>query len=273
MLPRLSRQPRHTRFSLTEKCNATAATRSDRRHPCTFAVMPTTTHKEELPDCASRVLYYLQYLTMAWSFVCLASRGIGFALTRHLSQTTTIPSSQRRGEMSRSSRKSILSDLPDIDSDRLTVLELDVTGNSSISNRHPSKITSTNTRSYHARRNQHLDCSRPRQNPFSRPRPPTSASRSPSPASCTPKNRPPRSTPRSASTHSASTLSGPCYSSNTSRPSSPRRKSPSLPPRRTTRASLPTLSGQQCPPASARPPITPSAGGIRTARAKRASIA
>lgn len=66
---------------------------------------------------------------MAWSLVCPASRGIGFALTRHLLRTTTLPVVATARRDVEAVKNALLSDLPDIDSDRLTVLELDVTGN------------------------------------------------------------------------------------------------------------------------------------------------
>ncbi len=69
---------------------------------------------------------------MAWSFVCPANRGIGFALTRHLLQTTQIPVVATARKDVNGVKKSILSDLPDVGSDRLTVLEVDVTGISTL---------------------------------------------------------------------------------------------------------------------------------------------
>jgi hypothetical protein len=65
---------------------------------------------------------------MAWSLVCPASRGIGFHLTRHLLQTTKIPVVATAREDVTGVKKSILEDLKDVESDRLTVLEVDVTG-------------------------------------------------------------------------------------------------------------------------------------------------
>ena len=65
---------------------------------------------------------------MAWSFVSPASRGIGFHLTRHLLQTTKIPVVATARKDVQSVKKSILEDLPDIDFERLTVLEVDVIG-------------------------------------------------------------------------------------------------------------------------------------------------
>jgi hypothetical protein len=66
---------------------------------------------------------------MAWSLVCPASRGIGFHLTRHLLQTTKIPVVATARKDVTGVKKSILEDLKDVDSGRLTVLEVDVTGN------------------------------------------------------------------------------------------------------------------------------------------------
>jgi hypothetical protein len=78
---------------------------------------------------------------MAWAFICPASRGIGFALTPQLLQTTKIPVvATARGDVE-DVKKSILSELPEIDPDRLTVLELDVTGILI----HPIKILQKNT--------------------------------------------------------------------------------------------------------------------------------
>jgi len=65
---------------------------------------------------------------MAWSLVCPASRGIGFHLTRHLLQNTQIPVVATARKDTEGVKKSILEDLKDVDSDRLTVLEVDVTG-------------------------------------------------------------------------------------------------------------------------------------------------
>jgi hypothetical protein len=65
---------------------------------------------------------------MAWSLVCPANRGIGFHLTRHLLQTTNIPIVATTRKDVDGVKKSILSDLPNIDSDRLKVLVVDVTG-------------------------------------------------------------------------------------------------------------------------------------------------
>ena len=64
---------------------------------------------------------------MAWSLVTPASRGVGFQLARHLLQTTKTPVVATARKDVDGVKKSILQDLPDVDSDRLTVLELDVT--------------------------------------------------------------------------------------------------------------------------------------------------
>jgi short-subunit dehydrogenase len=65
---------------------------------------------------------------MAWSLVSPASRGIGFELTRQLLLTTKIPVvATARTDIS-DVKKNLLSDLKDVDSSRLTVLPLDVTG-------------------------------------------------------------------------------------------------------------------------------------------------
>ncbi|KAE8450327.1 hypothetical protein EG329_006755 [Mollisiaceae sp. DMI_Dod_QoI] len=70
---------------------------------------------------------------MAWSLVCPASRGIGFELTRQLLLTTKIPVVATARKDVTSVKKNILSDLKDVDSSRLTVLEVDVTDESTIS--------------------------------------------------------------------------------------------------------------------------------------------
>lgn len=64
---------------------------------------------------------------MAWSFVAPGSKGIGFHLTRHLLQTTKIPVIATSRKDISGVKKSILQGL-DVDKDRLTVLEVDVTG-------------------------------------------------------------------------------------------------------------------------------------------------
>ncbi|KAK0112876.1 hypothetical protein ONS95_014598 [Cadophora gregata] len=69
---------------------------------------------------------------MAWSLVCPASRGIGFHLTRHLLQTTKIPVVATARQDVAGVKKSILEDLSDVDPERLHVLEVDVTNESTI---------------------------------------------------------------------------------------------------------------------------------------------
>jgi NAD(P)-dependent dehydrogenase (short-subunit alcohol dehydrogenase family) len=75
---------------------------------------------------------------MPWSLVSPASRGIGFHLTRHLLQVTKIPVVATARKDVDEVKRRILQDLPGVESDRLTVLELDVQSNSS-PNSGPSK--------------------------------------------------------------------------------------------------------------------------------------
>jgi NAD(P)-dependent dehydrogenase (short-subunit alcohol dehydrogenase family) len=65
---------------------------------------------------------------MAWALVTPASRGIGFHLTRYLLQNTTIPVVATARKDTKAVRRSILEDLKDVEADRLTILQLDVTG-------------------------------------------------------------------------------------------------------------------------------------------------
>ena len=69
---------------------------------------------------------------MAWCFVSPASRGIGFALTRHLLQTTKAPILATSRSNTEDVRNSILDGLKGVDGERLTVLELDCVGNCSL---------------------------------------------------------------------------------------------------------------------------------------------
>ncbi|CAD6445607.1 2eedbe73-07d0-45f4-a46c-c0efc9ed6bdc [Sclerotinia trifoliorum] len=69
---------------------------------------------------------------MAWSLVCPANRGIGFYLTRHLLQNTQLPVVATSRKDVEGTKRSILTDL-DVDPKRLTVLEVDVTNESTIS--------------------------------------------------------------------------------------------------------------------------------------------
>lgn len=64
---------------------------------------------------------------MAWSMICPANRGIGFHLTRQLLHTTKIPVIATTRRDIEGVKKSILNNLPEVDKDRLTVLEVDVT--------------------------------------------------------------------------------------------------------------------------------------------------
>jgi NAD(P)-dependent dehydrogenase (short-subunit alcohol dehydrogenase family) len=64
----------------------------------------------------------------AWCLVSPASRGVGFAVARHLLQTTKAPivatARQRPGDL----KSKLLQDLENVDPDRLSVLTLDVMG-------------------------------------------------------------------------------------------------------------------------------------------------
>jgi len=64
---------------------------------------------------------------MAWALVTPASRGIGFALTRHILTHTNIPVIATARKDLGSVKKSLLSGL-DVSESRLHVLPLDVTG-------------------------------------------------------------------------------------------------------------------------------------------------
>ena len=65
---------------------------------------------------------------MAYCLVTPASRGIGHALTKHLLTTTKVPVVATTRKDSDGVKSSILEKLKDVESSRLTVLELDVTG-------------------------------------------------------------------------------------------------------------------------------------------------
>ena len=67
---------------------------------------------------------------MAWCLVTPASRGIGFALTRHLLLTTAVPVVATARRDIDGTRQNILNGLKGVDANRLTVLEVDVTGTS-----------------------------------------------------------------------------------------------------------------------------------------------
>ncbi|CAG8950237.1 hypothetical protein HYFRA_00008475 [Hymenoscyphus fraxineus] len=67
-----------------------------------------------------------------FSLVTPASRGIGFHLTRHLLRTTSLPVVATARKNMEHVRKGLLKDMNDIDPERLTVLELDVTDESTI---------------------------------------------------------------------------------------------------------------------------------------------
>lgn len=78
--------------------------------------------------------------SMAWALVTPASRGVGFHLTRLLLQTTNLPIIATARKDAQGVRQRILEDLSDIDSDRLTVLELDVTSTSPFPNSQKSNF-------------------------------------------------------------------------------------------------------------------------------------
>jgi NAD(P)-dependent dehydrogenase (short-subunit alcohol dehydrogenase family) len=67
-----------------------------------------------------------------WVLTTPSSRGIGFALTRHLLRTTTLPIVATARSSPSSLQKSLLADLPSVDPSRLEVLTLDVTNESSV---------------------------------------------------------------------------------------------------------------------------------------------
>ncbi|TVY86926.1 putative oxidoreductase [Lachnellula willkommii] len=68
-----------------------------------------------------------------WTLVSPASRGIGFHLTRHLLRNTTLPIVATARKDVEGVRKSMLEGLKDVDQERLKVLSLDVTDESTIS--------------------------------------------------------------------------------------------------------------------------------------------
>lgn len=65
---------------------------------------------------------------MAWALVTPASRGIGFALTRHLLKNTNIPVVATARTDLESVKESLLDGLSGVEESRLHVLKLDVTG-------------------------------------------------------------------------------------------------------------------------------------------------
>ncbi|TVY59064.1 putative oxidoreductase [Lachnellula cervina] len=69
-----------------------------------------------------------------WTLVSPASRGIGFHLTRHLLRNTSLPVVATARKDVEGVRKSMLEGLKDVDQERLKVLSLDVTDESTISN-------------------------------------------------------------------------------------------------------------------------------------------
>lgn len=65
-----------------------------------------------------------------WALITPASRGIGFALTRRILQTTNCPVVATSRTNQESTKKKLLEGLDNVSSSRLTVLPLDVLGNS-----------------------------------------------------------------------------------------------------------------------------------------------
>jgi NAD(P)-dependent dehydrogenase (short-subunit alcohol dehydrogenase family) len=63
-----------------------------------------------------------------WSLVTPASRGIGLHLTRYLLRTTPLSVVATARKDPQGVKREILNELKDVDGQRLTVLELDVTG-------------------------------------------------------------------------------------------------------------------------------------------------
>ncbi len=75
-------------------------------------------------------------MSAPWIFICPSSRGIGYALTRRLLQTTTLPilATTRNHDPSQA-KASLLQDLPNADEQlapRLSIVQADVTDESSI---------------------------------------------------------------------------------------------------------------------------------------------
>jgi len=68
-------------------------------------------------------------MSSPWILTSPASRGIGWALTRKLLQSTKAPilSTSRSSDTS-ATKKALLEGLNDVDDKRLTVVQLDVTG-------------------------------------------------------------------------------------------------------------------------------------------------
>ena len=91
--------------------------------------------------------HYIVVMSSPWIFISPSSRGIGYALTQHLLQTTRLPilASTRNPQLS-DAKRSFLSSLP-LDagrdaSDRLHMVHIDVTNESTIANaaKHADKL-------------------------------------------------------------------------------------------------------------------------------------
>jgi NAD(P)-dependent dehydrogenase (short-subunit alcohol dehydrogenase family) len=65
-----------------------------------------------------------------WALITPASRGIGFALTRRVLQTTNVPVIATSRNDQDQTKLKLLEGLKDVDKSRLTVLKLDVLGQS-----------------------------------------------------------------------------------------------------------------------------------------------
>lgn len=134
-----------------------------------------------------------------WALVSPANRGIGFHLTRHLLRNTTLPVVATTRRDIEGVKKSLLVDMPEIDSSRLNVFELDVTGNT-----YPTTQTHIRYHSLYEPESQEQETNSPKTSPQSAPPhpkpspsspPPHTTSTSPSqyPASSTRKSPPPNS--------------------------------------------------------------------------------
>jgi NAD(P)-dependent dehydrogenase (short-subunit alcohol dehydrogenase family) len=65
-----------------------------------------------------------------WALITPASRGIGFALTRRVLQTTSVPVVATSRKDQDQTKENLLEGLKGVDESRLTVLKLDVLGGS-----------------------------------------------------------------------------------------------------------------------------------------------
>lgn len=93
--------------------------------PVTTRHYPATSQPSEISSSEAHILSRAN--TMAWSLVTPANRGIGFALARHLLLSTRIPVVATARTDVAAVKKSLLHGLH-VDAERLTVLQMDVTG-------------------------------------------------------------------------------------------------------------------------------------------------